>query len=182
MFACLNKYFSCNKKSQELVQMQNQIQIQTQPVLSELQKAEQLLQGIEYNNTIKYIPSITYGKVVKVYDGDTITIAAYLDSDRSVVYRFSVRLNGIDSPEIKGKTETEKNLAKKSRDALYNLIYGKIVKLENISIEKYGRLLANVVCDGINVNNWMLENNYAVSYDGGTKIIPEDWTEQNNYV
>jgi endonuclease YncB( thermonuclease family) len=92
-----------------------------------------------------------------------------------VIYRFYVRLNGIDSPEIKGKTETEKKLAKQSRDALNNLIYGKIVKLENISMEKYGRLLAIVMCNSINVNNWMLENKYAVPYDGGKKIIPEEW-------
>jgi endonuclease YncB( thermonuclease family) len=178
MFACLNRYFSCTKKSEELVQMQNQgqpFQSPAYPVLSELQKAQHLLENVEYNNTTKYIPAVTYGKVIKVYDGDTITIAAYIDSDPSVIYRFSVRLNGIDSPEIKGKTETEKKLAKQSRDALNNLIYGKIVKLENISMEKYGRLLAIVMCDSINVNNWMLENKYAVPYDGGKKIIPEEW-------
>ena len=178
MFACLNRYFSCNKKSEDLVQMQNPQESRQQhqpPVLSELQKAQHLLQNVEYNNTTKYIPAVTYGKVIKVYDGDTITIAAYIDSDPSVVYRFSVRLNGIDSPEIKGKTENEKKLAKQSRDALNNLIYGKIVKLENISMEKYGRLLAIVMCNNVNVNNWMLENKYAVPYDGGKKIIPEEW-------
>jgi endonuclease YncB( thermonuclease family) len=179
MFACLNRYFSSIKKSEELVQMQNSQESREQqpPVLSELQKAQHLLENVEYNNTIKYIPAVTYGKVIKVYDGDTITIAAYIDSDPSVIYRFSVRLNGIDSPEIKGKTETEKKLAKQSRDALTNLIYGKIVKLENISMEKYGRLLAIVIYDNVNVNNWMLENKYAVPYDGGTKIIPDDWVE-----
>ena len=44
-------------------------------------------------------------------------------------------------------------------------------------MEKYGRLLATVICDGVNVNTWMLENKYAVSYDGGTKIIPDEWVE-----
>ena len=171
MWNCLKRYFSCEKKSQELVHMNTQ----TSNSLSDLQYAQQLLQNVEYCNTLKYIPAVTYGKVVKVYDGDTITVAAYLDSDRSVIYRFSVRLNGINSPEIKGKTENEKKLAKQSRDALYNFIYGKIIKLENISMEKYGRLLADVVCDGINVNTWMLENKYAVSYDGGTKNIPDEW-------
>jgi endonuclease YncB( thermonuclease family) len=131
--------------------------------------------NVSYDNTVPFVPPITCGKVIKVYDGDTITIASYIDSDPSVIYRFSVRLNGIDSPEIKGKTENEKKLAKQSRDALNNLIYGKIVKLENISMEKYGRLLAIVMCNNVNVNNWMLENKYAVPYDGGKKLIPEEW-------
>lgn len=170
MFSYLRKCW-CEKKTQHIIKMQ------TEPVLSDIQRAEQLLQNVEYSNTTKYIPTITYGKVIKVYDGDTITIAAYLDSDRSVIYRFSVRLNGIDSPEIKGKTDTEKKLAKQSRDALHNFIYGKIVKLENVSMEKYGRLLATVICEGVNVNTWMLDNKYAVCYDGGTKNIPDEWIE-----
>ena len=133
------------------------------------------LADIQYDDTVQFVPPISSGKVIKVYDGDTITIASKLPNTESPIYRFNVRLNGIDSPEIKGKTEKEKELAKASRDALNHLIYGKIVTLQNISTEKYGRILADVYIDKINVSQWMLENKYAVKYNGGTKDINDNW-------
>ena len=36
------------------------------------------LEEVNYEDTIPFIPPITHGKVIKVYDGDTITIAALL--------------------------------------------------------------------------------------------------------
>jgi endonuclease YncB( thermonuclease family) len=133
------------------------------------------LDKITYDNTIPFIPPITSGKVVKVYDGDTFTLAAKLPNTDGPVYRFSVRLNGIDTPEIKGKTATEKELAKRARDALSSLIMNKIIILKNVETEKYGRLLAEVYVDDININNYMVDNKYAVKYDGGTKERPQEW-------
>jgi endonuclease YncB( thermonuclease family) len=134
------------------------------------------LTGVEYADTTVFHPYIIFGKVIKVYDGDTITIATRLPNDKTI-YRFSVRLRGIDSPEIHGKTENEKTLAIKSRDALSKLIYHKIIRLKNVEYEKYGRLLADVYLSGTgpSVNQWMLDEKYAVPYDGGTKIIPTEW-------
>ena len=133
------------------------------------------LDKINYDNTIPFVPPITSGKVVKVYDGDTFTLASKLPNTDGPVYRFSVRLNGIDAPEIKGKTTAEKELAKKSRDVLSTLIMNKIVTLKNISIEKYGRILADVYLGNMLLNEYMLDNNYAVKYDGGTKKRHDDW-------
>ncbi len=123
------------------------------------------LTDASWENTQTFIPPITSGKVIKVYDGDTITIASKLPHDNSPVYRFSVRLLGIDTPEIKGSSAQEKDLAKKARDALSAQILGKIVYLENIGIEKYGRILATVFYEDLNVNQWMLDQKYAVPYN-----------------
>lgn len=128
-----------------------------------------------WENTIGFVPPVSRGKVIKVYDGDTITIASKLPYSGSVIYRFSVRLIGIDSPEIKGSTDIEKRLAILSRDALHKLIFGKIVRLEDVGTEKYGRLLANVYLDDINVSKWMIDNGYAISYNGGKKTRPNEW-------
>lgn len=134
------------------------------------------LDKINYENTTPFIPPITAGKVVKVYDGDTFTLAAKLPNTDGPVYRFTVRLNGIDTPEIKGKTATEKELAKRARDALSAMIMNKIVVLKNVITEKYGRLLADVyVDDTLCVNEYMITNKFAVKYDGGTKERPDDW-------
>ena len=134
------------------------------------------LDAIEYKDTIQFIPEITSGKVIKVYDGDTITIASRMPYPNSPIFRFSVRLTGIDSPEMKTKSSTEKCLATISRDALSAKIMGKRVLLKNVSLEKYGRLLADVYLDDLDINQWMLDNKYAVEYDGGTKHRPSEWT------
>ena len=67
---------------------------------------------INWKDTIEFVAPIEKGIVIKVYDGDTITIASKLPYETSPLYRFSVRLNGIDCPEIKSKDENEKECAK----------------------------------------------------------------------
>lgn len=130
--------------------------------------------GIKYEDTTPFIPPITSGLVIKVYDGDTITIASKLPYHDSPLYRFSVRLNGIDTPEIKSKNEEEKKLAKLAKDTLSSQILNKVITLKNIQLEKYGRILADVIIDNKNMSEFMLEKKLAVKYDGGTKGSFED--------
>ena len=122
-----------------------------------------------YLNTEPFVPKITEGKVIKVYDGDTITIAARLPYINAPISRFSVRLSGIDSPELKTHNSNEKIAAIISRDKLHGLIFNKIVTLQNVSLEKYGRILADVYLDQLHVNQWLLDNHCAIKYDGGQK-------------
>ena len=137
---------------------------------------------IKWEDTVPFTFPITGGQVIKVYDGDTITIASKLPFDASPLYRLSVRLNGIDTPEIKGKTADEKQAAREARDALAGLIMNKVVRLENIQSEKYGRILADVYMGELHINKWLIDNRYAVAYDGGTKQRPENWLEYMNGV
>lgn len=133
------------------------------------------LHHIEYEDTKVFIPPITYAKVIKVYDGDTITVATRLHNDKqAIVYRFPVRFRGIDAPEMKGGSPTECQKAVVSRDALSNLILGRIIELRNNGKEKYGRLLSDIYLDDLHVNKWMLEQKYAVAYNG--KGAKEDWS------
>ena len=124
---------------------------------------------IKWSDTKPFVPPINSGYVIKVYDGDSFTIASEMPFINSPIYRFSVRLSGIDCPEIKGKTVIEKELAINARDALKNKIMNKTITLKNVSLEKYGRILADVYCDGVHINQWMLDNKFALPYDGGTK-------------
>jgi micrococcal nuclease len=121
------------------------------------------MDSITYASTIPFIPPIKEGKVIKVYDGDTITIGAIL---YEVAYRFSVRLNGIDTPEIHGPDKERAILA---RDDLSKLIMNKMVKLENVGTEKYGRILADVYLDQVHINQWMMDRGHAKEYHGGKK-------------
>ena len=130
---------------------------------------------LTWEDTIEFTFPIQEGYVIKVYDGDTITIAAKLPYIESPLYRFPVRLNGIDTPELKGKTEDEKTAAKQARDALSQLILHKKVTLRNVQNEKYGRILAEVYLDNLCINEWLVKERFAVKYDGGTKQIPSSW-------
>lgn len=108
-------------------------------------------------------------RIVRVYDGDTV----YVDIDNwpSIVgENIGIRLNGIDTPEIRGTTPEVKAFAIIARDFLAETINtAGTVELQNISRGKYFRLLADVICDGRNVSEMLLERGYAKPYDGGTR-------------
>jgi len=130
---------------------------------------------LTWNDTQEFIPPINSGYVIKVYDGDSITIATQFQFNPNVWYRFSIRLNGIDTPEIKGSTDEEKQMAIKARDRLADLILHKEVQLKNISYEKYGRILADIHLNSEYINEILLKERYAVPYQGKTKTLPSSW-------
>ena len=124
-----------------------------------------------------FVPPLATGRVIKVYDGDTITVAARLPGlQGSPVYKWSVRLSGIDTPELRSKDPEEKQVATQARDALSEKIFGQDVRLGNVELEKYGRLLCDVYAPGgEHVNKWMVDERWAVTYDGGKKMSPSSW-------
>jgi micrococcal nuclease len=126
------------------------------------------LNEIEYSDTVEFLPNISEGKVVKVYDGDTITIGFYMMGNETP-YRMPVRLLGIDTPEMRDKNVETKARAKVAQQFLSSQVLGKIVQLRNLGKEKYGRLLADVYCDDVHINQLMIDTGNAVAYFGGTK-------------
>jgi len=132
---------------------------------------------IEWHDTLPFVPPIEKGICIKVYDGDTITIASKLPYPNSPLYRFSVRLNGIDCPEIKGKDQDEKECAQLAKKEMTELVLNKVVTLKNCQTEKYGRILADVYMNDMHLNNHMIAKRLAVYYNGGTKIIPKSWLQ-----
>lgn len=130
---------------------------------------------LSWSDTQEYIPPIKSGYVIKVYDGDSITIATQFHFNPHVWYRFSIRLNGIDTPELRGSSEEEKLMAIKARDRLSELILHKEVQLINISYEKYGRILADIYLNSEHINEILVKERYAVPYFGKTKTTPNSW-------
>eukprot|EP00933_Yihiella_yeosuensis_P016507 TRINITY_DN14070_c2_g1_i1.p1 TRINITY_DN14070_c2_g1~~TRINITY_DN14070_c2_g1_i1.p1 ORF type:complete len:250 (-),score=8.51 TRINITY_DN14070_c2_g1_i1:314-1063(-) len=126
------------------------------------------LLGYNKHNCEDFRVRIRWGKVVDVYDGDTLTILARSGEGfpwhRPVMHK--VRFAGIDTPELRSSGPKERKRAEQARDALARRVLNRVVKLMNVRREKYGRLLADVVVDGEVVNDWMVAQNYAVVYDG----------------
>lgn len=118
---------------------------------------------------VEYLP--TKGYMVDVYDGDTFTLAVLLENRWT---KWPVRVTGIDCPELRTKNPNEKQIAVRAKE--YVLAFkGKEVQLKNVSREKYGRLLAEVHVDELNIGEELLSRRMAVRYDGGTKQVPSDW-------
>ena len=121
-----------------------------------------------------YTPNVRNPVVIKVYDGDTITVAGTV-AGSSTVYKFSVRLKGIDCPEMKTKNISEKYVATKAKEFVSNMCFKKHVILKNCQNDKYGRLLADVYINKKNIAEELIKKRLAVEYDGGTKHVPENW-------
>ena len=109
------------------------------------------------------------------YDGDTITFNL-LDLHPIIGEKISVRVNGIDTPEIKGKCEKEKYDAQQARDMVADILKdAEKIDLKNMKRGKYFRIVADVYVGGENIADMLIEAGMAVKYDGGKKI--KDWCE-----
>lgn len=127
-------------------------------------------------NALYYIPPVAKGKVIKVYDGDTITILAYCENDpEKQLFKFRVRLANIDCPELRTADVEEKQMAIIARDRLKERIMDKMIYLQDVKLDKYGRLLAKIVYNNVCLNDWLLQERLAIKYDGKTKKIPKSW-------
>ena len=110
-------------------------------------------------------------KVKRVVDGDTVDVM--LDLGFDILYNCRVRLFGIDTPESRTRNLDEKARGKMASAFLKEAIDNgtKVVietKLKD-SRGKFGRVLGNVVVDGKNINQSMIENYHAVAYFGQNK-------------
>jgi endonuclease YncB( thermonuclease family) len=114
--------------------------------------------------------TVTVSKVISVYDGDTFRVN--IDSLPPIVGKnIAIRVNGIDTPEIRGKCQYEKDLALEARDFVRNkLANAKEIKLTNLQRGKYFRVVANVVVDGVSLEQELLDNKLAYEYSGGKKL------------
>ena len=130
---------------------------------------------ISFNSQAKpQYGTVTVSKVISVYDGDTFRVD--IASLPPIVGKnIAIRVSGVDTPEIRGKCQYEKNLALKARDFVRaRLANAKEIKLTNLQRGKYFRVVANVVVDGVSLEQELLDNELAYRYDGGKKL---SWCE-----
>jgi len=104
-------------------------------------------------------------EVVSVYDGDTFTVNSY--PWPGMIIRVSVRVNGIDTPEIRGKCLAEKTLAIKARNRAKELLSDEVY-LVDIKRGKYaGRIVADVYLkSGKNLAEVLIKEELGREYDG----------------
>lgn len=144
------------------------------------------------------------GRLVDIIDGDSLVIILPVFNS---YYKYHVRINGIDTCEMKSKNQDNKILALKARLELLCLItqdtkqYTKqeydinitrtdikrilnesvfLVYLECKDFDKYGRLLADVYTDKtktIMLSQHLLDKHLAYVYTGATKLKETEQVE-----
>lgn len=125
--------------------------------------------------------SYRISKVEKIIDGDTIDVIIDLGFD--ILHKSRVRLFGIDTPESRTRNAEEKVRGLLSKEFLKD----KIKSAKKITIKthkgeetgKFGRILGELFCDGLNLNLHMCEEGYAVQYYGQNKSLVEAEHEKN---
>lgn len=104
-----------------------------------------------------------------VIDGDTIRgdIVNLPDVFGKAI---SIRLDGVDTPELKGSCVAEIQKALKAREFTTKFLFG-TTKLEivNPKRDKYFRLVASIQVNGVDLGSELLKNGLAKPYFGLTK-------------
>ena len=107
-------------------------------------------------------------RVVSVYDGDTFKINLNCDTN-IFCNNVPVRVKGIDCPEMKSKTEKEKELAQQAKQFTKDFFESQPVNLSNCTRDKYFRINCSVEVNGQDLATLLLDKGLAYKYDGGTK-------------
>lgn len=122
----------------------------------------------------------TYGnavvsEVISIYDGDTfrVNLSGYSDI---IGKDIPIRLNGVDTPEMRGKCEKEKQLARAAKQfTVAKLRAAKKIELRNMMRGKYFRIAADVFVDGQSLGLLLVDKGHAVKYDGRKKV--KNWCD-----
>ena len=133
-----------------------------------------VLSGFTWASDPNY-PDIDVSRFVRNYDADTITVD--IDGWPEIIGKnISIRVNGIDTPEIRGGTEYSKALAKRAKQFVQcTMENANIIILKNPQRGKYFRIVADVEIDGVNLGKLLIKLGYAKPYDGTT--AKPDWSK-----
>ena len=99
-----------------------------------------------------YADEIYSARTVGVTDGDSITIL--IAGNRQL----KIRLAEIDAPE------RDQPFGTKSKQALSDLVFGETISVQPITIDRYGRTVARLYFEGLDVNAAMIEQGAAWVY------------------
>jgi endonuclease YncB( thermonuclease family) len=121
----------------------------------------------------------TVKEIISIYDGDTFRVN--LEGYPPIIgNNISIRINGIDTPEMKDKRPEVKALARKAKQfVVKRLSEGQVIELRNMQRGKYFRIVADVFIDGVSLGDELIKAGLAKPYDGGRK--PE-WTTGDNII
>ena len=113
--------------------------------------------------------SIVVSRVTNVYDGDTFRVD--IDQWPALIGKNApIRINNIDTPELRAKCPSEKRLALQAKNFTKSkLQQAGVIELKRINRGKYFRITADVFIDGENLADNLLAAGFAKVYSGKSK-------------
>jgi len=103
------------------------------------------------------------GKVIGVADGDTITVLRDKQPQK-------IRLYGIDCPEKR------QPFGKRAKQFTSELVFGKVVEVEPVATDRYGRTVAFVRVENITINEELIKEGLGWVYVRYCKLpLCVDW-------
>jgi micrococcal nuclease len=126
-------------------------------------------------------------KINKVLDGDTVDIDLDLGFN-IVLANQRVRMAGVDTPESRTTNKEEKPrglLSKKKLAEKLPVGSWQIIETQRSdnNDDKFGRILGVFILeDGTKVNDWLIQNNYAVPYKGENKELTQAEHQANKKI
>lgn len=112
-------------------------------------------------------------KYIDNYDGDTIYFEIFTSKNRNeeITLKKKIRLNGVDTKEMKGKNKKNKKKAKLAKNFIKDkLLKAKQIDLLSCKIEKYGRMLCDINVDNKDLSTLLIKNNFGIKYTGRKRI------------
>ena len=108
------------------------------------------------------------------YDGDTVKVnIPWIHS--LLGKEISIRLRGVDTPEIRTRDACEKAMANVAKSFVFKKITeSKKIELKNCERGKYFRLVCDINLDGKNLTEMLIKQKLGYPYDGGSKQN-RDW-------
>ena len=96
----------------------------------------------------KLYPDVKVSRLLRVIDGDTF--ACDIDEHSAIAGKnISIRLRGINAPEMRSRNEEERKSANLEKQRLSDLLnHARVIELRNIDRDKYFRIDADVYIDG----------------------------------
>ena len=126
-------------------------------------------------------------KIIKVLDGDTVDIDLDLGF-KIILANQRVRMAGVDTPESRTTIAEEKIrgvLSKKKLAEKLPVGSWQIIETQkpDSNDDKFGRILGVFILeDGTRVNDWLIQNNYAVPYKGENKDLTQAEHQANKKI
>ena len=129
------------------------------------------------NPACEYGEVISCVRVVRVHDGDTFVVD--LPNTHPLFgASISVRVRGIDAPEMHGNGPCEKQRAVEAQLFVADiLVHARDIRLLHLGRDKYFRILADVEVDGLALSEELLKRGLAYPYNGKHKP-QHDWCAQ----
>ena len=93
--------------------------------------------------------------------------ARIIDGDTIHIEKNKIRLYGIDAPEINQTCTINKIIWEcglESSQALGSIILEEEVRCEIVDIDRYKRFVAKCIVNNINLNQYMVQNGWAIAY------------------